>query len=542
MKKIKNLLQLGCILIVGTSMMLSCEKGLLDQVPKESLTEELVWTDPQGAIQFVNGLYSGLPSGFDRSYDGWGGGLYILDGVTDDGATSSTINWQHSELLKTGNFLPTNVPWGNTWPISYGLIRRANVAIENLDRLDDVELSERLKGEVYFLRAFIYNDLLRLFGLRSSGGEPTGLPLVAKSLTLDDDLQIPRATYAEVVDFMISDLDKAAAALPTKGNIAAGRATVGAAYALQSRIYLYAERWAEAAAAAKKVDGYSLFGDYRTIFLEKDNDEIIFAKKFQFPDKVHQGGGAGWDVWNTPGSFKGASDLGWGGNLPTQNFVDVYDMVDGDSQGTSSLYDANKPFDNLDPRFEATVVHNEATFRGKKIELFEGGSEENDTGYFLRKFHVEGRAIYSQSSDQDWIFLRYAEVLLNYAEGQNEAVGPDATVYQAIRNIRVRAGITAPDLPAGLTKDEMRAKIRKERRIELAFEEHRFFDIRRWRIAVDLLNGPVKGIKIVKEADGTFTYSGIDVEMRSFPEKLYVLPIPQGEIDKNPAAKQINGW
>lgn len=549
-RKIKNILRFGCTLMCIT-IFFSCSNDLLNQTPKDSLTEETVWTDPQGAIQFVNGIYGGMQSGFDRNYDGWAKGLYILDGCTDDGDVS--MGWTHSTRLQNAQFTPDNVPWGQTWGDYYRLIRKTNLALENLDRLDEEELRNRLKGEVYFLRAFCYHELLRLYGIKSSGGEPTGVPIIDKSLTLEDDLQISRSSYDDVVNFILSDLDTAASMLPSKGSIEAGRATVGAAYALKSRVLLYAERWAEAATAASNVVGYTLYPDYRTLFLDKNNVEIIFAKKFQNPDKTHQtnaGGtqGAGWDVYNSPNTFKGTSDGGWGGNLVTQNFVDSYDMVDGKPQPESPMYDPTKPYDNLDPRFEATVVHNGSTFRGRVIEMYEGGREGNPgafeyTRYFLRKFHDENLVLYSHSSDQDWIFIRYAEVLLNYAEAQNEAVGPDQSVYDAINAIRGRVSVNLPPLTTGLTKDQMREKIRNERRIELAFEEHRFFDIRRWKIAQSLLDGkPIYGMKIIKNLDGSFSYEKQIVETRSFPERLYVLPIPQNERDKNPAAKQINGW
>ena len=549
-RKIKNILQFGCTLMCIT-VFFSCNDDLLNQTPKDSLTEETVWTDPQGVIQFVNGIYGNMQSGFDRNYEGWAKGLYLLDGCTDDGDVS--MGWTHSTRFQNGQFTPDNVPWGETWGDYYGLIRKTNLALENLDRLEDETLRNRLKGEVYFLRAFCYGELLRLYGIKSSGGDPTGVPIIDKSLTLEDDLQIARSSYDDVVNFIVDDLDTAVSMLPSKGNIEAGRATVGAAYALKSRVLLYAERWADAATAANQVigTGYTLYPDYKALFLDKNNDEIIFAKKFQNPDKHHQtnaGGtqGAGWDVYNSPNTFKGTSDAGWGGNLVTQNFVDAYDMVDGMPQSESPMYDATKPYDNLDPRFEATVVHNESTFRGRVIEMYEGGREGDPgafmtTRYFLRKFHDENLILYSHSSDQDWIFIRYAEVLLNYAEAQNEAVGPDASVYDAINQIRQRVGI--PDLDAGLGQSEMRDKIRNERRIELAFEEHRFFDIRRWGIAQNLLDGkPVYGMTITKNPDGSFSYAKMEVETRSFPERLYVLPIPQSEVDKAPTLKQINGW
>ena len=537
----------GAALLLLLGGLQACNDDLLNQIPKDSLTEELVWTDPQGATQFVNLIYGDMPSGFDRSYEGWAKGLYLLDGVSDDGDVS--MQWTHSTPFQNATFQTTNVPWGNQWSILYNLVRKTNVALENLDRLEDEDLRDRLRGEVHFLRAYSYHELLRLFGTPGTGGTPTGVPLIARSLTLEDDLQVPRSTYEEVVDFILSDLESAAGLLPAKDEIAAGRANQGAVSALKSRVLLYAERYEEAASAANEImDGtYSLFPDYGSLFLTKNNEEIIWMKKFAYPDKHHQsnaGGtqGAGWDVYNSPSTYRGPSDGGWGGNLPTQNFVGSYDMIDGLPQEESPLYDDQDPFENLDPRFKATVVYNGAEFRGREVELFEGGSDDVFmlTGYFLRKFHDEDLILYSQSSDQDWIYFRYAEVLLNYAEARNEATGPDQTVYDAINAIRERAGM--PALAEGLSQDEMRARIRNERRIELAFEEHRYYDIRRYGIAQELLDGPLLGMHMVKNEDGTITYSVEPFEERSFPEKLYVLPIPQDEIDKNPAAGQILGW
>ena len=388
MKKILyKILQLVCTL-TSITLIASCESDILNQVPKDSLTGETVWTDPQGATQFVNAIYGQMPSGFDRNYQGWAKGLYLLDGVTDDGDVG--MPWTHSNELQTGNFLPSGVPWGETWGDYYSLVRKANMALENLGSLKDEALRNRLMGEAYFLRGFIYHELLRLYGMPSTGSEPTGVPLISKSLTLSDNFQIPRAKYDEVVDFIIADLDKAASLLPKKGAIEAGRATSGAANALKSRVLLYASRWQAAADAANKVinTDYTLFNDYRTLFLTKNNSEIIFAKKFQAPDKVHYGVNNGFDVVNSPPSIRGGSDAGWGGNAPPQNFVDSYEMIDGKSQSTSPLYKASEPWANLDPRFEATVVHNGSTFRGRVIELFAGGAdvtgraEDTKTGYF----------------------------------------------------------------------------------------------------------------------------------------------------------------
>tara|TARA_R110000744_G_scaffold329475_1_gene434959 strand:- start:353 stop:1993 length:1641 start_codon:yes stop_codon:yes gene_type:complete len=543
--KLKKLNSFGFGCILCSLILSSCDKDILNQLPKDTLTEEFIWTNPQGAIQFVNGIYGNLHSGFDRNYDGWGKGIYLLDGTTDDGDVC--MPWTHANRLQTGEFLPSNAPWSQTWADYYNLARKTNVALENLQKLEDQSLVSRLTGEVYFLRAMVYHELLRFYGIKSDGSEPTGVPIIDKALTPDDDLQIPRSTYDEVVNFIISDLDKALPLLSKKGEVEAGKATTGAAYALKSRVLLYAERWAEAADAANMIIDaeYTLFEDYRTIFLEKNNNEVIFAKKFQSPDKFHFGVNNGFDVVNSPRSFKGPNDAGWGGCVPTQNFVDSYDMIDGEPQATSPLFDASNPFENLDPRFEATVVHNGSVFRGHTMEMFPGGAdvtfepEDSKTGYQLRKFHEEQFPVYSKSSDQDWIYFRYAEVLLNYAEAKNEATGPDGSVYSAINAIRQRAGI--PGLIGGLSKDAMREKIRNERRVELVFEDHRFFDIRRWGIAEDLLNGTLTGLKYEKVGND-IVYTRYEFETRSFPAKLYVFPIPLDEIEKNPAAKQIAGW
>jgi hypothetical protein len=303
--------------------------------------------------------------------------------------------------------------------------------------------------------------------------------------------------------------------------------------------------------------GYSLFPNYETLFLTKNNPEIIFAKKFNAPVRVH-GAGFTWAGYglSTPGyetiNLPAGSFGGWGGTTPTQNLVDAYEMKDGRPIGQSPLYNPLDPYKDRDPRFYATVLYNGSVFGDKPIETFEGGAnstkvsdDASNTGYYIRKFldpsPQKMTQLYPSTSDQDWIYIRYAEVLLNYAEAQNEAVGPDATVYSAINGVRARPSVNQPPLPASLSKENMRQLIRNERRVELSFEEHRFFDIRRWGIAKQVLNGPAYGMKITKTATG-FTYDRIIFENRVFNDKMVVLPIPQAEIDKNPAAKQIAGW
>jgi starch-binding outer membrane protein, SusD/RagB family len=249
MKMNKNIIIYAASFVV--SILCGCKKDFLDQVPKDSITEEVVWGEPNVAQQFVNGIYGNLPSAFDRDYDGWAKGIYLLDGVTDDGDVC--MPWCNSHRLQDANFLPSNSPLASLWGIYYGLVRKADVALANLDKVPDETTKKRLKGEAYFLRAFVYHDILRWYGMKSSGSEPTGVPIIDKPLTPQDNFQIPRATYDETVNFILNDLAQAETLLPAKGGTEAGRATKGAVWALQSRVLLYAERWKEAAAAAKKV-------------------------------------------------------------------------------------------------------------------------------------------------------------------------------------------------------------------------------------------------------------------------------------------------
>jgi hypothetical protein len=257
-------------------------------------------------------------------------------------------------------------------------------------------------------------------------------------------------------------------------------------------------------------------------------------------------------LFNHPVGYPG----GWGGTNPTQELVDTYEMTDGELPATSGLYDANDPYVNRDPRFAATVLYNGTNYRGRAVETNLGGldgieknGDATKTGYYLRKFMDESFVEYSAvTGSNNWIHIRYAEVLLNYAEAQNEVGGPDANVYSAINEVRSRASVNMPDLPAGLSQDEMRERIRRERRIELAFEEHRFFDVRRWGIGEQVFSGAIHGIRIGPNGELTGAsaddrpYGLIEVESRTFLPAHTLAPIPQSEIDKNPKLNQNTGY
>jgi hypothetical protein len=310
-----------------------------------------------------------------------------------------------------------------------------------------------------------------------------------------------------------------------------------------------AARWQSAAAASKAVMDltvYSLYPDYYKLFIDKaGNNEIIYVSKFERPGRTQQ------TPWKLAMSIQAPDVIGgaWGGFSPTQNLVDAYEMKNGKPvTDPGSGYNPQDPYKNRDNRLDQSILRNGSFWKGVTVETFEGGNaqkpangDRTKTGYGLKKLldekYVTADQVY-QGGDNDWIFIRYAEVLLNYAEAQNEAAGPDASVYSAVNLVRQRAG--QPDL-SGLGQAEMRERIRNERRVELAFEEHRFWDVRRWKQGATYFNGPVNKVKIIKSG-ATFNYTIEELEKRTYKEDFNLLPIPQTERDRNPNLEQNPGY
>lgn len=296
--------------------------------------------------------------------------------------------------------------------------------------------------------------------------------------------------------------------------------------------------------------GYELYKEgatpYYTMAFDKTaaNKEIIFERRFSFPEaphNIHM-------MWSLDAMDAGS----WNGLYPTQNLVSAYETTNGLSIDEDPTYDAQHPYDNLDARFYQSIIYNGSVWEGNDMSMVtnvvnpqKSGSCEPKIGkarcgYGPKKFMEELPTStnlyggYAQSNN--FPYFRYAEILLNYAEAQNEALSaPDQSVYDAINEIRDRSG--QPDLQAGLTKEQMRVKIKNERRIELLLEEHRFYDLRRWKDG-EVLAQPIMGMRVYDDHDdGNLRYSIEKVEDRVFTGQNYYLPIPLKEQERNPLLK-----
>jgi hypothetical protein len=528
----------------------SCKRNYLDIVPTDRVPDGAVLADSSLFEDFVLNRYmsiklqdkegEGTNPGFGRGFE-----YAMWSSLTDESIYNNDDNtW----LIQKGLLAPENTGIaGTVWGRSYRSIRECNYGLGNIGKVTMSDLHKnRLRGELHFIRGFRYQDLIRNYG----GVVLVNDTVYALSNNLTDPSLFVKSSLADCIKYAVAELDSAALYLPlvNDGIWQKGRATKGAALALKSRLLLYAASplynagtWADAAAAAKAVmdlNQYAISADYSQLFISAaaSSNEIIFSRQYAIGARH-----VCMEIANGANGYNG-----WAGNTPLQNLVDAYEMNNGKViTDASSGFDATKPYINRDARFYATVLYNGALYRGDTLKIYTpGGKDSQDgpsswnttkTGYYLRKFMDDNNPIdnpWNIAGLQPWIYLRYAEVLLNYAEAQNEAVGPDATVYSAINLIRQRASVNQPALVAGLSQAEMRDAIRRERQVELAFEEHRFYDVRRWKIAEVTENVPAYGMDVKLGTDKNPVYTRkVALSGRLFSAgKNYFLPIPRTEI------------
>lgn len=455
--------------------------------------------------------------------------------------------------------------WGASfWSAFYRGIGRCNFILSKADEIGKFVPEEKFKrqiAEVRFLRSYYYFLLNEAFG---------GVPLVTTPLTLSE-AQLPRQSKEEVVNFILSELDAVVAALPasvTGANV--GKVTKGVAWALKSRVALYNSRWDVAAQAANEViqsGVYSLHPSYPELFkyAGQNSKEIILAAQYL----------KGYQVHSYPRFFGSRMSLGHSNKIPVQALIDSYECTDGLSIDKSPLFNVAKPFANRDPRLGYTTVLPQTRFERYIFETHPDSTLTWDfsttparrvqnteathayatfSGYLWRKYTDDADFPDINNSDLNIILFRYAEVLLNYAEAKIEANQIDQTVYDAINAIRTRPTVNMPAIVSGKSQAELRSIVRKERKYELAGEGYRLFDIRRWKIGEEAMNGPLLGR--VRNAfltdapyideNGTPHYENVRnkvdmrvIEIRSFKNiRDNVWPIPRLEIEVNPLLNQ----
>lgn len=565
----------------------ACDTSVLNVEPKDQLSDEAVFADANLAEAFLNDIYNGM-----------GHGLYEmqLGSITDE---TQFIHIRGTDRVLEALVTPSDLAaLGDTryfsrfiWSPTYSRIRQANIFLNQIDGTEfDQALKDRMKGEAYFLRAYFYHNLLRWYG---------GVPIVTQVYGLEDEFKVARSSFAETVDFIVANADSAAALLPeVQGGSNLGRATKGAALTLKSRVLLYAASdlyvdnpsgmpetgytggvdqtalYRAAKNAAQDVIDlgiYSLYEpnpaspeeateNYHQLFLQKESSEAIMNRFFlsKRGDGYHPG------LHNGPNGYHN-----WGGNTPIQQLVDDYRMLDGSVFSWSNPAHAAAPYENRDPRFDASILHDGSQWRERpsdvvaldpngiiqtfsELELPDGtvmaGLDTRDSpiedwnggysGYLLKKFidpNVNAQFIRQEAP---WPFFRYAEVLLNYAEASIELGELDDAVM-AMNQIRRRAAM--PEFTAAQGQATLRTEYQNERRVELAFEEHRFFDVRRWMIAPDHLDENAEGIIITLEGTDpldpstwtNYTYTTHDIQNRAWDDKMYFSPIDRNEINRN---------
>lgn len=546
-------------------VLLGCKK--YKEGPLENITEDMIFdpTDKNGfyAEQYLNNLYTTLPNGFNRI------GNDFLDAATDDAMPSREGTSIETIAQARVSSVISNPDGG--WNNGYTAVRKVNIFLKNVDVVPVPVKIPQWKGQARFLRAMAYFELLKRYG---------GIPLIGDEVLNENvDIKLSRKSFAECVNYIVSECD-AIKEIVHKEALSAtdwGRISKGAVLALKSRVLLYAasplfngasqnefmgytsydaNRWKVAAAAAQELINlpgkpYSLPAPaakpFSNIFIERRNSEIIlnYLRSVNY-DVEYANGPVGYFNQGT----------GTGNTSPTQELVDAFPMKDGKAiSAAGSGYNPNDPYANRDPRMAFTVLTNDAPWLGRKLQMFEGGLDkpnrgrvQTKTGYYLKKYlgNFATATIYA-NTDHNYIIFRYAEILLNFAEAQNEVTGPTPDIYAALRDLRRRAQITEGTtnkfgIKDNMSKDEMRIAIKNERRIELAFEEHRYWDLRRWKDAEKELNKTLTGMKITKNAS-TFSYERVPAgTIRFIAPKMYLYPIPFGEISKNENLVQNYGW
>lgn len=593
-------LAVGATLLTATSCV---DSSFLDETQTTDLTKEVIFSDSTYTVGFLNHIYADagfdiFPNRFDEGI--WHPGEGGLQTACDEAEFKVTSHNTDGVQFVTGTVNAVSIS-EKTWKTCYTQIRACNVFLANVDASPMNAMAKtRYKAEARFLRAWYYHILLRHYG---------GVPLLGDVVYTNDDvddINMTRNTFAEVVDYIVSECNAAAADLPNRrSGTSFGRGSAGACMGLISRVRLYAasplfngttltsderlrplvgyptadpKRWELAADAARRL---IQTGSWQMYDRHQDRDgknepgwgfyaqfqAYDFTAQTSYNGKTYTNGAYSGHIFTWKLGMSNQREGFWypvtcGGNgnggYPTHDLIECFPMKDGAKVGEGKYeYDRLTPDKNRDPRFKNCVVWNGSTCAAgggaqNNVVTFQGVGSTSDainqgtrTGYYWRKMcHRDCAGNHFVTVEQTYCLMRYAEILLNYAEAVNEAYGPTHTdqigsvtvsPIDALKMIREAAGIEPGDdgmygLKTGMTTDEMREAIRLERRVELAFEGHRFFDVRRWKIAEQTENAATHGLEITKKLDGSLSSRVIVTRQHVFRPAMYLWPIPYNEV------------
>ena len=548
-----NMKKLFKILLVALSffLTLSCEDYLeKDATVDTKLSYEQIFSDVHYAPGFLNNIYNELPDGYSR----FGGAL--LAAASDEGVCS---NVGSAISLFNKNAINATTNPDDVWDTMYRGIRKCNIFLKELEPDGIITLTNSIpeskegvavrnyyKGQALFLRAFYHFELLKRYG------NIFYITKVLDPFNEDELFSGTQSTYDQAVDAIVSDCDAAALLMPAAypDDSYKGRPISWTPLAFKSRVLLYAAsplnnptndkaKWQRAAIAAKVIvdsKKYTL-GALSTIFTSLYNNEIIFAARAVNRNDIEN--------YNYPVSYQGMGLMN-----PSEDLVQAFGMTAKTYQNRMVDFDPLDPYSlkntrKREDRLKYTVFFNGSRLKDTTVSCFVGGKDglfssptATKSGYYMSKFVDQSLDLAKgNTSLRAWVYMRYAEILLNYAEALNESdhIANNTAIVNALDLLRNRANLRPFDTSdKTLLKDqaEMRKYIKQERRLELAFEEHRFWDLRRWKDAETILNQPVKGMRITKDDAGNFTYTVFEADTRIFDPKLYWYPIPRKEILK----------
>lgn len=553
-----------------------CQDEFLDLKPLDAISEANVWEDLNLIELYVNDRYNELPHGFTQ----WAGGLRMtgitdesyhmhearfLDKYTQGGLTSGSLNMYY---------------FNGFWLDAYRAIRNQNIFLENINsypvKAGEENRIKQLTAEIRFLRAYFYNELISRYG---------GVPIITQTFNVNSNFNVPRASFEECTNFIVSELNIAIEDLPNRNEAMGesfGRITKGAAIGLKIRALMFhasplfnpnneLNRWQLVSDACEELfnlNQYNLSSDYKELFLNPMDSEVIFFKQFlgqygfEQVDELsdyyyHYRGGHNINEWRFPNGSGG-----WISENPRQEFIDQYETTSGvipvlgytgpaDNlqpiiNPNAPNYNPNNPYQNRDPRLRYSVLYDGTSFKGRELEMWYGGMDSRSPdvdfwwngsrlGYGIRKSLDEAWNLNDGvGGSQPWIYMRLSEFYLTYAEAEYH-LGNNSVAVQYVNAIRQRPGVNMPLIDAS---GDLLKKIKHERTIELAFESNRWYDARRWLdaeidfakdiVAVEPIKDPVTNEKTYR-----YYYFEGGTGLRSFPINHYLWPIPIEEILKS---------